>query len=400
MKNLSRQDRNGTRTSEELRRRYQFKDINYTKEEIEKLKLQIITDDHLSTTSKNPVQNRVVTQALNNKVGKETGKGLSSNDFTDTLLNKLNNIDGNAEENVIESISVNGTTQTIKNKKVDLQITDNFTQAYKEQVEANTAARHTHSNKDLLDTYKQTETNLADAVSKKHSHSNKDILDTFTKTQEELLNEVGGESHTHSNKAVLDGITSDDIKTWNNLATYENGGTTDANTTIEPLILTKVNAPTTDFWYIETLFYSSISNTSNRKQIAYSYKFDAPIYTRYCISGTWSEWTTGELKSSSITDYEGHLWFKNGMLLQWGQVAIKPTAADTVTSAEITFTHTYDFAPFITASPQIAYPNVVTSSVGSGTTDGGAKSGMRIYMTRTNTSETVFRWLAIGYKSA
>lgn len=36
---------------------------------------------------------------------------------------------------------------------------------------------HTHANKDLLDTYTQTEANLADAVAKKHSHDNKDVLD-------------------------------------------------------------------------------------------------------------------------------------------------------------------------------------------------------------------------------
>jgi hypothetical protein len=39
---------------------------------------------------------------------------------------------------------------------------------------------HTHTNKALLDSYKQTEANLADAVSKKHSHSNKTILDNTT----------------------------------------------------------------------------------------------------------------------------------------------------------------------------------------------------------------------------
>lgn len=45
------------------------------------------------------------------------------------------------------------------------------------QIAANTAARHTHSNKALLDTYEQTEADLADAVSKKHSHANKSTLD-------------------------------------------------------------------------------------------------------------------------------------------------------------------------------------------------------------------------------
>lgn len=39
---------------------------------------------------------------------------------------------------------------------------------------------HTHTNKTLLDSYTQTEANLADTVSKKHSHSNKTILDNTT----------------------------------------------------------------------------------------------------------------------------------------------------------------------------------------------------------------------------
>lgn len=364
IKNLSRQDRNGVRTPTDLERRYKFNQIELTKEEIDELKLQVITDDHLSIESKNPIQNKVVTQALNDKINrgelngkvdKEEGKGLSSNDFTN-------------EE--------------------------------KSSIAANTNARHSHSNKSLLDSYTQTEANLKNAVDNTHTHSNKTVLDTFTKTEEEILNTIAGSSHSHSNKTVLDGITSDKVNRWNNIPLYENGGTTDANTTTEELILTKVNTPTTDFWYVETLFYGSKSTSSNRKQIAYSYKFDAPIYTRYCISGVWSEWTTGEIKSSSIADYEGHLWFKNGMLLQWGQVTIKPTAANTVTSANVTFTHTYDFAPFVTATPQIAYPDAVTTSIGSGTTDSGAKGGMSIYMTRTNTSETTFRWVAIGFKQA
>lgn len=41
---------------------------------------------------------------------------------------------------------------------------------------------HTHSNKNLLDTYTQTESNLSDAVSKKHSHTNKTQLDKIGET--------------------------------------------------------------------------------------------------------------------------------------------------------------------------------------------------------------------------
>lgn len=39
---------------------------------------------------------------------------------------------------------------------------------------------HTHGNKALLDTYTQTEADLADAVAKKHEHSNKTVLDGIT----------------------------------------------------------------------------------------------------------------------------------------------------------------------------------------------------------------------------
>ena len=49
-----------------------------------------------------------------------------------------------------------------------------------EQIGELNAAKHTHSNKALLDTYSQTETDLADAVAKKHSHANKSTLDKLT----------------------------------------------------------------------------------------------------------------------------------------------------------------------------------------------------------------------------
>lgn len=46
-----------------------------------------------------------------------------------------------------------------------------------ERIAALEADTHTHANKALLDTYTQTEANLADAVAKKHSHANKAELD-------------------------------------------------------------------------------------------------------------------------------------------------------------------------------------------------------------------------------
>ena len=69
-------------------------DTSYVDNKVANIK--ITTDDKLSTTSTNPVQNKVVTKALADKVNKENGKGLSTNDFTDALKNKLNGIDDEA----------------------------------------------------------------------------------------------------------------------------------------------------------------------------------------------------------------------------------------------------------------------------------------------------------------
>ncbi|MBQ8044104.1 MAG: hypothetical protein IJ272_08175 [Clostridia bacterium] len=348
MKNLKRQDKNGVRHASDIERKYKLGTIDYTAEEIEKLKMQIIVDSSLSTSSVHPVQNRVITNALNNKVnaeeGKELssndytdeeknklanidltainnkvdkeegkglssndytdaekdklaglteytlptassttlggvkvgaglvinngvlsatgggaadsvdwsnvinkptkvsefendanytnanevnstistalqdyvktekyetdlankvdteeGKGLSSNDFTDALLNKLNNIENNAEENVIESISVNGVVQEVSDKKVTIQV-EEYTESDKEQVQANTTARHTHSNKDLLESYTQTEADLAEVVANKHTHSNKAVLDGITSDPELKINKVTSINNTNTDK--------------------------------------------------------------------------------------------------------------------------------------------------------------------------------------------------------
>ena len=76
-----------------------------------------------------------INSILSNKVDKITGKGLSTNDYTNDEKTK---------------------------------------------VADNTSARHSHSNKALLDTYDQTNANIKDAVTKKHSHSNKTVLDNTT----------------------------------------------------------------------------------------------------------------------------------------------------------------------------------------------------------------------------
>lgn len=60
--------------------------------------------------------------AVSKKVDKVDGMGLSSNDFTDTLLAKLNSIEDNAQENVIEKISVGGVVLEIVGKTAEIPV--------------------------------------------------------------------------------------------------------------------------------------------------------------------------------------------------------------------------------------------------------------------------------------
>lgn len=50
-----------------------------------------------------------------------------------------------------------------------------------------------------------------------------------------------------------------------------------------------LNGDGEEFYYIQTMFYSSKSIASNRAQIAYGYNKEAIAY-RYCYNGTWSDW--------------------------------------------------------------------------------------------------------------
>ena len=87
-----------------------------------KIKAVTTVDNELSTSSANPVENKVITEALNDKVDKEMGKGLSTEDFTTSDRNKLDEIEDNAQVNTIESLIINGQEATIVDKSIALTI--------------------------------------------------------------------------------------------------------------------------------------------------------------------------------------------------------------------------------------------------------------------------------------
>lgn len=76
---------------------------------------QLTNDSNFQTGSQ-------VATGLSLKVDKETGKQLTSNDFSNDYKTKLDGIESGSQVNNIDNISVNGTRQNISNKTVDISI--------------------------------------------------------------------------------------------------------------------------------------------------------------------------------------------------------------------------------------------------------------------------------------
>lgn len=90
---MKKQDANGVRTPLDVERRHKLGAIPTLETDVEELKEETIIDSSLSSSSEHAVQNKVITESLSllneSKVNKETGKGLSTNDFTNEYKNKL-----------------------------------------------------------------------------------------------------------------------------------------------------------------------------------------------------------------------------------------------------------------------------------------------------------------------
>ena len=89
---LSKQDQAGVRTPEDVLRRINLAELKEALDIIERIRGETLVDSELSTSSTLPVENKAITTALNTKVTKVNGKGLSTNDFTNEYKNILDNL--------------------------------------------------------------------------------------------------------------------------------------------------------------------------------------------------------------------------------------------------------------------------------------------------------------------
>ncbi|WP_311056509.1 phage tail fiber protein [Pseudomonas aeruginosa] len=153
-----------------------------------------------------------------------------------------------------------------------------------------------------------------------HTHSISQVSGLQT-----ALDGKAAASHTHpisqvdGLQAALDGKAADahthaisevsGLQAALNAALGLNQGATnqDPNTTGSHVILTNhANSPSTSYyWHITTTFYSTISGTANRGQIAVQYNGGNQVYARSCFSGTWTPWVrldNGALGTAATKD--------------------------------------------------------------------------------------------------
>lgn len=86
-----------------------------------------------------------------------------------------------------------------------------------------------------------------------------------------------------------------------------------------------------------------------------------------------------------------------GFLIQWGGVNITPTAADTPTTAIVTFPKPFKATPAVFATPVSSVPHTLSVAVQrSADLVGDNKAKVAVTLTRSGTTTTGINWLAIG----
>lgn len=201
-----------------------------------------VSDDHKvtatitdGTISKSKLAAGIQTSLdlADNSVQKKSGKRL----MTDEEGTKLGGIAAGAQVNVIETVKVNGVVLTPDAAKaVDVAVPTGALASKDKVAETdleNTLATkiatlegkaHEHTNKALLDTYTQTEANLADAVTKKHEHSNKTVLDGITAEKVNAWDKVSEKANDTDLAAIAKtGNVNDLIQTVGDVLVFDCG---------------------------------------------------------------------------------------------------------------------------------------------------------------------------------
>lgn len=95
----------------------------------------------------------------------------------------------------------------------------------------------------------------------------------------------------------------------------------------------------------------------------------------------------------SHIDSEGEYVLGSGLRVECGTVTITPSAANTPTSAAVSFATAYASAPYVVISPRTNAAGTEVTGVAFSAPD---TTGFLAWVTRTNTTATVLNWMAVG----
>ena len=114
-------------------------------------------------------------------------------------------------------------------------------------------------------------------------------------------------------------------------------------------------------------------------------------FVRFYFESAWGEWQPTEgFTAYSTTGFAGQVRFSNGLMMQWGRVAIS-VAANVTSTVAITYPIAFYHAPIVHVIAHTGAPELVNVSCDVGTT-----SGTNIYLRRTSAVSTWVSWFAIG----
>lgn len=210
------------------------------------------------------------------------------------------------------------------------------------QVSGNSTIHHTHANKELLDSYTQTDADLANAVAKVHEHGN---------------------------KTVLDGITSDKVNSWDGkedafdvLPTTKGGTGTNAASKAELTsslinsLSTESSTPVDADYYVSQYAGGGTSNTS---------------FVRRPVSALW---TYIKSKISSVLGLTASAYSGKAATAGTADKAVADNSGNDIeetyaTKTELS-THTSDTTVHITAEERTAWNAKASTSVATTSANG------------------------------
>ena len=140
-------------------------------------------------------------EALAGRVGTVEGKVSTLEGKVD--VEKVSTAIATAKQEAIDAAALDATSKANAAEANAKGHADGLNTAMDGRVQIVEAKAHEHSNKALLDTYTQTEANLADAVAKKHEHSNLSVLETIT-----ALKVAAWDAAEQAAKTYADGLNS------------------------------------------------------------------------------------------------------------------------------------------------------------------------------------------------